>query len=128
MKVSILKRIDSLEQKMKQKATPPDLIMIHYDDRVEHKWIVVEHYFAEKSCKSKTSTFEHLQQFFFSADFKGRVILDTFNSIDPTICGNLFCFDIDDLREENSGEIAIRSISEPEDEKSITVAIEAFTK
>ena len=128
MKISIIRRIEALEQRVKQGAEPPVLIMIHYDNGSE-KWSVTEHYASGNwkdptGYKTKTSEFEHLQDFFFPSEFTGRVILDTFAIPDPKIYGNLFCFDIEDLREGQSGEIAIKSITEPQDEKSITVTID----
>lgn len=132
MKISIIRRIEALEQRVKQGTELPTLIMIHYDDTSE-KWSVTEHYTSgnwkdPNDYKTKTSTFEQLQNFFFPIEFKGRVILDTFASPDPAIYGNLFCFDIEDLREGQSSEIAIKSITEPQDETSITVTIDTCVK
>lgn len=132
MKVSVLRRIEALEQRVKQGAEPPTQIMIHYDD-TSGKWSVTEHYTSgnwkdANNYKTKTRTFEQLQDFFFPAEFKGCVILDTFASPDPAIYGNLFCFDIEDLREGQEGEVAIKSITEPEGERSITVSIDTCLK
>lgn len=132
MKIHLLKRIEAVEQQVKRGTEPPTLIMIHYDDDSE-KWSVTEHYTSggrkdQNGYRTKTNAFDRLQDFFFPADFKGRVILDTFASPDPAIYGNLFCFDIEDLREGQSGEIAIRAITEPEDERSITVSIDTCLK
>lgn len=132
MKVTILKRIEALEQKARHSAEPPTLIMIHFDDNSE-KWNVTEHYASgnwkdQNGYKTKTSYFDRLQEFFFPAEFKGRVILDTFSNPDPEIYENFFCFDVDDLREGQPGEIAIQSITGPQDERSITVTINTYTK
>ena len=133
MNISILRRIEAAEQRVKRVAEPPTLIMIHYDDCMEKKWVVTEHYTSgnwknPNDYRTERMTIEKLQDFFFPADFKGRVILDTFASPDPTIYGNLFCFDMDDLREGQPGEIAIQSITEPENERSITVSIDTYLK
>ena len=132
MNISILRRIEAIEKRVGQGAEPPTLIMIHYDDNSE-KWSVTEHYTSggrkdPNGYRTKTNSFDCLQDFFFPAEFNGRVILDTFSSPDPTIYGNLFCFDIDDLREGIPGEIAIKSISEPENERSTTVSIDTCLK
>lgn len=132
MDIKILKRISAIEQKVKQSEEPPALIMIHYDKRLV-KWSVTAHYTSGKwgssnDYRAETSFFDKLQDFFFPMEFKGRVILDTFGSPDPTIFGNLFCFDIDDLRDGQPGEIAIKSISEPKGERSITVSIDTCLK
>ena len=131
MKISILKRIEAVEKRVGKGAEPPTLIMICIDENLE-KWRVTEHYASgnwkdPNGYKTKTSEFDRLQDFFFPVNFKGRVILDTFASPDPSIYGNLFCFDIDDLREGQAGEIAIQSITEPK-ERSITVSINTVLK
>ena len=133
MKIHLLKRIEAVEQQVKRSAEPPTLIMIHYDDCIEKKWIVTKHYTSDNwknsnNYRTETITVEKLQDFYFPAEFNGRVILDTFSSPDPAIYGNLFCFDMDDLRDGQVGEIAIKSITEPEDERSITVSIDTCLK
>lgn len=132
MKINILRRIEALEQRAKRATAPPSLIVISYEKRLK-KWQVVEHYPWAKTgifdeYKTVISTFDRLQEFFFPADFKGRVILNTFASPDPAIYGNLFCFNVDDLREGQPGEIAIQSITEPNDEKSVAVSIDTCSK
>ena len=135
MKISIIRRIEALEQRTKKNAEPPSLIMIHYDESV-NAWKVVEHYASvfQKGIdgyKSKTHTVDKLQDFCFAEDFDGRVILNTFGNPDQMICENLFVFDIDDLRKEltckDRGAVYIQSIL-PSDEKGTTVEIVALTK
>ena len=128
MKVSILRRIETLEKRVGQEHEPPEMIMIYYDDSMDHGWKVTEHYplHEEKKNdrrKTKTNVYERLKDYFFPADFNGRVILDTFASPDPAIYGNLFCFDMEELRAGQPGEIAIQSISDPGD--GIIVQIDA---
>ena len=133
MNISILRRIEAVEQRVKRVAEPPTLIMIHYDDCMEKKWVVTEHYTSgnwknPNYHRTETITVEKLQDFFFPADFKGRVILETFGSPDPAIYENLFVIDVEDLREGRPGEIAIQSITGPKDERSITVSIDTCLK
>ena len=135
MKISIIRRIEALEQRAKKNAEPPSLIMIHYDESA-NAWKVVEHYasvFAKgiDGYKSKTYTVDKLQDFCFAEDFNGRVILNTFGNPDQMIYENLFVFDIDDLRKEltckDSGAVYIQSLL-PSDEKDTTVEIIALAK
>lgn len=133
MKIHLLKRIEAVEQQVKRGAEPPTLIMIHYDDCIEKKWIVTKHYTSgnwknPNNYRTETIAVEKLQDFFFPADFKGRVILETFGSPDQAIYENLFVFDVEDLREGQPGEIAIQSITGPKDERSITVSIDTCLK
>lgn len=114
MKVSIFRRIEALE-KQARKAATPEAIMIDYDSRLE-KWVISPRYCdtnQHKSASRYEATVDRLQDYFFPADFSGCVIMDTFSSPDPDIYGNLFCFDIDDLREGQKGEVCIVSIKEP---------------
>ena len=132
MKISILKRIEALEQRAKQSAEPPSLIMIHYDED-QRKWKAVEHFShndlkGNGKYKTKTSLTDRLRDYYFPAGFNGRVILDTYGNLDPAIYENLFLFDIEDLREGQMGEIAIQSITEPTDEKSTIASINAYRK
>lgn len=129
MKVSIIKRLEALEQRARQAAEPPTLIRIHFDE-IKEKWSVTEDYIPENwkrpsDSKSKTFYFDRLQDYFFPAEFNGHVIMDTSASPDPAIYGNLFSFDINELRDGKAGEIAIQSISEPE-ENSINVDVSAL--
>ena len=132
MNISILRRIESIEKRAKKTLDPPTLIMIHYDDSNEKMWIVKSIYSSgnfkdPNGYREEKISVAQLQDFFFPADFKGRVILDTFASPDPAIYGNLFSFDIDALRAGKPGEIAICSITAPED-GSITVSIDTVWK
>ena len=133
MKLQLLRRIEAVEKRAKQGVEPPTLIMIRYDNQIKQKWIVTKHYASgnwknPNDYRTEQIMVERLQDFFFPADFCGRVILDTFASPDPAIYGNLFFFDMDDLREGQVGELAIKSITEPENEKSITVSIDTCLK
>lgn len=127
MRINILKRLEAVERAAKRGGEQPSLIMIHYDSESE-KWSVTEHYSAENRKKpanhrTKTSAFDHLKDFFFPAEFQGRVILDTFGNPDPVICENLFCWHIEELRVGQQGEIAIQSIVDPPDERALTVTV-----
>ena len=131
MKVSILRRIETLEKRVGQEHELPEMIMIYYDDSIDCGWKVTEYYplHEEKKTdrrKTKTTVYERLQDYFFPADFKGRVILETFASPDPAIYGNLFCFDMEELRAGHQGEIAIKSIFDPGE--GIIVQIDACIK
>ena len=122
MNKTLIKRLAALERKTKHVSAGPDLIMIHYEDS-KGKWIVVEHYIVgdgkkPENFKQKGIELDRLQDYHFLEYYRSRVILNTFGSPDPTIHGNLFCFDAKDLRADlkkgDDSAVYIESITAPE--------------
>lgn len=131
MNVRVLKRIKTLEQMVMQANEPPSLVSIFFDEN-KNKWSVTEYYIPKKhsganSCKSTTTYHEHLRDYFFPAEFNGRVIMDTFASPEPEIYGNLFAFDMDDIRAGQVGELSIQSMLNT-DEQTLDVEITTLVR
>lgn len=119
MKVNIIKRLEALEKQILVPEAVPALIMIHYDS-FRQCWIAGEHYGNRDTDRLKEVTFDRLSDYCFWESFKGRVILDTFESpeLETDIFQNLFCFDIDDLRADlkEPADLYISKIKSPEDD------------
>lgn len=130
VKLSIMKRVEAIEQWAKQSIAPPTFVMIHFDVD-KRKWSVTEHYKdagnSKGRCKSKTSTFGRLQEYCFPLGFAGQVLLDTFGCDDPAIHENLFCFGAKEVSAEvgtdSESGFSIQRIKKPED-GSLTAEME----
>lgn len=126
MNVKILKRIAALESKAAAQKTTPDLLMIFYDEDTQ-QWKIAESYTSgigkNRTFKRKEHFVDRLQDYTFPAVGNPSVILDTFASPDPEIYGNLFCFALEELRQNmepgDTGAFSIEAIREPEDGKII---------
>lgn len=134
MNVSILKRLAVIESKVQKPEEVPSLIMIGYDEP-RKQWSIAETYSSGKgrkqAFKRKSRYADRLQQYSFPAEGNPRIILDTFGSLDPAIYENLFCFDLQDLRQDlkpgDTGEIRIEAIRAAAD-GSTTCEIVVFTR
>ena len=131
MNVSILRRIEAIERTVGRGIEPPEMIMIHYDDSADCGWKIVEHYPSCKEknsggCKVKTIIVDRLQDYYFPANFNGRVILDAFASPDSAIHGGMYCFDIEELRDGQPGEVAIQAITDSQE--SIIVQVDVCVR
>lgn len=116
MKVSLLKRLEAIEIKVKKGEEVPPLIMIHYNKQ-KQKWCIRPFWpdeYQHKAAEKFGAEVDRLQDYYFPAEFTGRVLLDAMASPDPDIQGCLFSFKIDELREGKAGDICIEKILENE--------------
>lgn len=122
MNVQILKRIAAIENRVQRPSAAPSVIMISYNS-VSEEWQICESYEIgqgkKKTFKHKNQAVKQLKDYLFPAVGNSRVIMNTFDSPDPNIFGNLFFFDLDELRTDlKAGEavsIGIESIRETEE-------------
>ena len=133
MKISILKRIAAIESKVKKPEQTPSLIMITFDERVK-QWHIAETYTngsgKNQTFRRKDFYIDRLRDYSFQAEGNASVIMNTFASPDPDIYGNMFCFELAELRQNlkpgDTGEIRIEAIR-GSDEGGITCEIVVFT-
>ena len=118
MKVSILKRIEAIENRVQSPPGAIGLIMISYES-IPGEWQICETYEIgqgkNKKFKQKRTTAQRLQDYIFPAEGNANVILETFECPDPNIFQNLYAFCLNDLRRElaagDSGAVSIDSIT-----------------
>lgn len=117
MNVSILRRIAAIESIVQKPEAAPSLIQIDFDER-RQQWSITETYTSgtgkNQTFKRKEYFCDKLKQYCFPATGNARVIMDTYASPDPDIHGNLFCFDLAELRrdmkEGDTGGFSIEAI------------------